>query len=161
MTIEQLTWILKTKWGKNIIINIVTQPEMLLKSRKTWFKNPYIGWLEKYQKINCKYIFNYEEEVNKQRILEWKTPDFKAEQIKTWKILQRNPTIIESNTWNLLLQLMVIEKLEIIYKYNWIIISEVELEQYLKPIKKSSPKQWLSREIEIINPKLESIISIE
>lgn len=161
MTLEQLLWILNTKWGKYITINIVTKPEMLVKSRITWFRNPYLIWLEKYQEISCKYIFNYEEEVNKQRILEWKAPDFKAEPLKLWKIIQRNPTIIESNTWNILLQLMVIERIDVIYKFNWIVIPETQLEPYLKQTKMHNPKQWLEHEIEIINPKLESIVSIE
>lgn len=162
MTLEQLLWILNTKWGKDITINLLTKPEMLVKSRDNpWIKNPYVDWLEKYQKIKCKYIFNYEEEVNKQRVLEWKVPDFKAEPWIVWKVIQRDPTIIESNTWNILLQLMVIEKIEVIYKFNWTEIPEVQLEQYLKQTIKSNPKQWLEHEIEIINPKLESILSID
>ena len=161
MTLEQLLWVLNTKWGNDITINLITKPEMLAKSRKTWLKNPYLNSLEKYQKINCKYIFNYEEEVNKQRVLEWKMPDFKAEPWIVWKIIQRDPTILETKSWNLLLQLMVIKRIEVVYKFNWAIISEAQLEQYLKQTKKSNPKQWLEYEIEIINPKLESIVSIE
>jgi len=45
MTLEQLLWILNTKWGKDIIINLRTKPEMLVKSKDNpLIKNPYLNW---------------------------------------------------------------------------------------------------------------------
>lgn len=162
MTLEKIIETLNSKWSKDITVNIETKPEMLVKSRNNpLVRNPYINWLKKHQKLKCKYIFNYEEEVNKQRILEWKTPDFKAEPWIVWKVVRRDPTILETKSWNLLLQLMVIERIEVFYEYNWRNVQEQEIIQFLKQTTKSNPKQWLEHEIEIINPKLESIISIE
>jgi hypothetical protein len=149
--VEQLVEMLvKNKGAKIVTLYTETQPKM----KKT--NNPYLGVIKK-SRINGVVNFNYENSVNRQRVREDSTPDFKAEERKWGKRINGTPVVEHKGKYYL--EVKVERTLDTKYELN---NEEVSYES-LKPFfyERSTGRQELEKEVILRDFSLDNLKALK
>lgn len=121
--------------GELVTMEFSNDVKMNKTNRRTGIANPYLNRnIKKYHKLKCITTYDYEEELKKRCVKNWKV--FEGLKWETWwEHINDNPHIIhyinEGGEENYYLQVVPVELLEYNYLLDGKMIDEKELEPYL------------------------------